>query len=99
MESTRNNMRAISIPVAGFVALQLHKHVKFSWLMELLLVGFVVAPYMPTTKKMVDVGVQTSNNCTDVQVIHSPHKRVKFDRVMVLAVLIGFVSFFVTKSY
>ena len=99
MESTSNNMRSISIPLAGFVTLQLHKHVKFSWLMELLLVGFVVAPYMPTTKKMVDVGVQTSNNCTDVQVIHSPHKRVKIDRIMAVTVLVGFVSFFVTRSY
>lgn len=99
MESTHNNMRAISIPVAGFVALQLHKHVKFSWLMELLLVGFVVAPYMPTTKKTVDVGIQTNDDCTDVQVFHNPHKRIKFDRVITLSVLIGFVSFFVTKYY
>ena len=94
-----SQMRAISIPVAGFVALQIHKHMKFSWLMELLFVGLVVAPYMPITKKMVDVGVQTSNNCTDVQVFHSPHKRIKFDRVIIMSVLVGFVSFFVTRSY
>jgi hypothetical protein len=89
-------MRTIMIPVAGFTALQLHKYVTFSWLMELLLVGAVVAPYMPTEKKMVDVGVQTNVECTDIQIFHKPRKIMKIDKVMMLSVLVGFVGYFVT---
>ena len=98
MEATRTNTRAIMIPVTGYTILQFHKYMTFSWLMELVLVVCVVAPYMPFGKKTVDVGVQTNTDCTDIQILSKPHKSIKIDKVLMVSMLVGFVGYFVSLT-
>ena len=93
MEATRTNMRAIMVPVAGYTILQFHKYVTFSWLMELILVACIAAPYMPFEKKTVDVGIQTNDECTDIQIFNTQHKPVKIDKILMVSMLVGFVGY------
>lgn len=79
-------IRTIVVPTAGFVTLQLHKHLTFSWLMELVLLAVLVIPYLNFEKNKVDIGIQT--NC-DIVDINKPHS----NNMIYASVAVGFVGF------
>ena len=79
-------LRTIVVPAAGFVTLQLHKHLTFSWLMELMLLAVLVIPYLNIEKKKVDIGIQT--NC-DIVDINKPHS----NNMIYASVAVGFVAY------
>lgn len=79
-------LRTVIVPIAGFAALQLHKHLTFSWLMELMLLAVLVMPYLNPEKKRVDIGIQT--NC-DIVDIKRPHS----NKMLYASAAVGFVAY------
>jgi hypothetical protein len=79
-------LRTIVVPTAGFVALQLHKYLTFSWLMELMLLVVLVMPYINPEKKRVDIGIQTNCDVVDI-------KRPRSNKMLYASVAVGFAAY------
>jgi hypothetical protein len=92
MEAT---LRTFIVPVIGFTAIQLHKYMNFSWLMELMFVALIVSPYMVPEKKKVDIGVQT--NCDTITEIKAHTKG--YNMVIGACVLLGFMGYMSTLLF
>ena len=85
-------LRTIVVPIAGFVALQLHKHLTFSWLMELMLLVFLVMPYINPEKKRVDIGIQTNCDVVDI-------KRSSSNKMIYAPAVVGFVVYLIFMMF
>lgn len=93
MDST---LRLVVVPATAYTALQLHKYTKFSWVMELMLVYAMIAPYLHPEKKMVDVGIQTNDESPVVVVNKRTHR---INKMFCASLLVGVMGYMMTMVF
>ena len=95
MVSTESPLRVVLFPLVGYTALQFHKYTKFSWVMELLFVYLITAPYLHYEKKMMDVGIQTNTDTTSEVTKHQKG----VNKMFYVSLMVGIMGYMMTRVF